>query len=379
MKSKFVFSIKLNRRQWFLITLFIVVTAIKLVPQMGLFYTQNIYPIIGTLLSHISDFAPFAIGDIFIASSIAWVILYPFYAISYKKTRAKKVFGYVGEYLLWVYVWFYAAWGLNYSQPNIYSRIRMHPVDVDKKAFKQFAYSYADSLNVAFERMMSTKDSHKSMSSTVQCLINQCDKERAETTVKQGYEQMGKNAKAWGINPPFNHDPKAKTMVFSRLSSMAGVTGSMGPFFCEFTLNSNLRAHAYPATYAHEMAHLLGISNEGEANFYSYMVCTTSKDKATRFSGYYHIFVHVIINVRELLGEKEYERFVNHIHHDIMSLAHNDRDYWLSLRSPIVDKAQSFFYNLYLKSNNVENGVKSYSTVIGMIMAWNKHYCATTR
>ncbi len=83
-----------------------------------------------------------------------------------------------------------------------------------------------------------------------------------------------------GINAPFNQHPHAKTMVFTPLSSMSGVTGSMGPFFCEFTLNGDILPHDYPATYAHEFAHFLGVANEGEANFYSYIVCTASADKA---------------------------------------------------------------------------------------------------
>ena len=341
---------------------------------MGMFYTRSIYPVVGTVLSHISGLVPFALGDVFIAGSIAWVIGYPVYAIGYKKTETRRALGHVGEYLLWVYVWFYAAWGLNYSQPNIYRRMHMRPVEVDKEAFRQFAYSYADSLNAAFDRMVTTKDGKAKAHAALEQLLKRCDKQqaKAEAAIEKGYEQMGQNARDWGINTPFNHNPKVKTMVFSRLSSMAGVTGSMGPFFCEFTLNADLRPHAYPATYAHEMAHLLGISNEGEANFYSYVVCTSSKDEATRFSGYYHIFFHVIINVRELLGEEEFERFVSCLRPEIMALARNDREYWLALRSPIIDKTQTFFYNLYLKGNNVEEGLKSYSAVIGMIMTWNK-------
>ncbi len=103
----------------------------------------RVYPVIGTLLSPISGIFPFAVGDIFIALSIAWVILYPIYEMGLRKKLARRfiflaaksggypkkkaVFGRVIEYLLWVYVWFYAAWGLNYSQPVIYYRVGMKP------------------------------------------------------------------------------------------------------------------------------------------------------------------------------------------------------------------------------------------------------------
>lgn len=89
--------------------------------------------------------------------------------------------------------------------------------------------------------------------------------------------------------------------MFTPLISMVGVTGSMGPFFCEFTLNGDLLPPQYPATYTHELAHLLGITSEAEANFYAYQVCTRSVNKEIRFSGYFSILGHVLANARQLI------------------------------------------------------------------------------
>ena len=82
----------------------------------------------------------------------------------------------------------------------------------------------------------------------------------------------------------------------------------MAPFFCEFTLNGDLLPHDYPATYAHELAHLLGITSEAEANFYAYQVCTRSSVPEIRFSGYYSVLGHVMGNARRLLPEEEYQK-----------------------------------------------------------------------
>ena len=342
----------LKWRHGVLIALLILVTLTKMIPLWGFIYTTRIYPVIGTLLSPISGFFPFAVGDIFIALSIAWVILYPIYEIGLRK---KRVFGRVAEYLLWVYAWFYIAWGLNYSQPNIYYRIGMKPVEVSKAKFKKFAYQYADSLNA--------------LSISPDSIVDDALKNRVRDAVLKEYNKIGYRE---GINKPFNQHPHAKTMVFTPLSSMSGVTGSMGPFFCEFTLNGDILAHDYPATYAHEFAHFLGVANEAEANFYSYIVCTASADKQVRFSGYYHIFFHVLNNVFDILGEKEGERFLKHIRPEIIQRAKNDRRYWLSKRCKALDAAQDFIFELYLKGNHVAEGRKSYSGVIGLILAWNE-------
>ena len=357
----------LKWRHWVLIALLILVTLTKTIPLWGFIYTYRIYPVIGTLLSPISGIFPFAVGDIFIALSIAWVILYPIYEMGFRK---KMVFGRVAEYLLWVYAWFYIAWGLNYSQPNIYYRIGMKPVEVSKAKFKKFAYQYADSLNalsIAPDSIAEKSIARKSISPD--SIVDDALKNRVRDAVLKEYNKIGYQE---GINKPFNQHPHAKTMVFTPISSMSGVTGSMGPFFCEFTLNGDILAHDYPATYAHEFAHFLGVANEGEANFYSYIACTASADKQVRFSGYYHIFFHVLNNVFDILGEKEEERFLKHIRPEIIQRAKNDRRYWLSKRCKALDATQDFIFELYLKGNHVAEGRKSYSGVIGLILAWEE-------
>ena len=369
---------KIKWRYWVLLALFILVTLTKMIPLGGFIYTFHIYPVIGEILSPVSGLFPFAVGDIFIAISIAWVILYPIYEIGLRKKLAchitiltpkrgnypkkKVVFGRVIEYLLWVYVWFYMAWGLNYSQPNIYNRIGMKPVEVSEAKFKAFVYQYADTLNRLSEE-------RRVKSEKINSIVDDDLKNRVKDAILTEYNKIGYQE---GINPPFNQNPHVKTMVFTPLSSMAGVTGSMGPFFCEFTLNGDIRSHDYPATYAHEFAHFLGVANEGEANFYSYIVCTASEDKAVRFSGYYHIFFHVLNNVFNILGEKEGEKYLKHIRPEIIQLARSDRQYWINKRCKALDAAQDFIFDLYLKGNHVAEGRKSYSGVIGLILAWNQ-------
>ena len=380
---KILHTFRLNRvkwRHWLLLVLLLLVTLTKMIPLWGFIYTTRIYPIIGTLLSPISGFFPFAVGDIFIALSIAWVIFYPIYEIGLRKKLARRyfflaakkgsypkkkvVFGRVAEYLLWVYAWFYIAWGLNYSQPNIYDRTGMKPVEVSEAKFKAFAYQYADSLNA-----LSISSDIAGSSIFSDSIVDDGLKNRVRDAVLKEYNKIGYKE---GINAPFNQHPHAKTMVFTPLSSMSGVTGSMGPFFCEFTLNGDILPHDYPATYAHEFAHFLGVANEGEANFYSYIVCTASADKQVRFSGYYHIFFHVLNNVFDILGEKEGERFLKHIRPKIIQLAKSDRRYWLSKRCKALDAAQDIIFDFYLKGNHVAEGRKSYSGVVGLILAWEE-------
>lgn len=340
---------KLIIRYILLGVLLLLVWMTQSIPALGNLYSQTVYPVISRVLSFFSNLFPFAIGDLFIFGSITGVIVYPFYARIRKKLPWKRILLRDGEYLLWVYVWFYLAWGLNYSQPNFYQRTHIPYTAYTPEIFQEFVDNYIDSLNSSF---VPVKGIH--------------EKQVRDEAVKL-YNQLSDSL---GVHRPPFPNPRVKTMVFTPFISMVGVTGSMGPFFCEFTLNGDLLPINYPATYTHELAHLLGISSEAEANFYAYQVCTRSQIKGIRFSGYFSILNHVLGNARRLLSEKEYADIINRIRPEIIELAKKNQEYWMAKYSPLIGNVQNWIYDLYLKGNKIESGRKNYSEVIGLLISY---------
>ncbi len=226
----------LKNRHIVLGVLLLLVWMTQLIPALATVYSHTIYPFISYGLSAISNLFPFAIGDLFIFLSIVGVIIYPFYGRFRKKLPWKRVLLHDGEYLLWIYVWFYLAWGLNYSQKNFYQRTEIPYIAYTPENFKEFVNDYITQLNRSYTPINS---------------INQ-DLVREETV--RLYNKLSDSLR---VHRPPHESPKVKTMLFTPFISMVGVTGSMGPFFCEFTLNGDLLPANYPATYAHELAHLL--------------------------------------------------------------------------------------------------------------------------
>ena len=68
---------KLKWRHWLLLFLLATVVVFKTVPGLGGVYTASVYPKIGYVLSSFSGKFCFAVGDVFIALSVAWVVGYP--------------------------------------------------------------------------------------------------------------------------------------------------------------------------------------------------------------------------------------------------------------------------------------------------------------
>ena len=342
---------KLKIRYIILIVLLSVVWATQLIPSLGEVYAQSVYPVISHILSSFSKLIPFAIGDLFIFLSVLGLLFNPIRARYIQKKKWKQILLNEMEYLLWIYAWFYLAWGLNYSQKNFYQRTEIPYTAYTPEIFQEFVDDYITQLNRSYTPVNS---------------INQ-DLIREETV--RIYHQLSDSL---GVNRPPHEHPRVKTMLFTPFISMVGVTGSMGPFFCEFTLNGDLLPVNYPATYAHELAHLLGITSEAEANFYAYQICTRSEAMGIRFSGYFSILGHVLGNAQRLLPEEEYTRLFKRVRPEIIELAKNNQAYWAAKYSPVVGAVQDWIYDLYLKGNKIESGRQNYSEVVGLLISYQE-------
>ena len=235
------------------------------------------------------------------------------------------------------------------SQYSFYERTQIPYSAYTPESFQKFLDDYIPHLNEAYIPM---KD---------------IDKNLLRQEVVNGYHALGDSL---GINQLRLKTPKVKTMLFSPISSMVGVSGSMAPFFCEFTVNGDVLPSQYPSTYAHELSHLLGITNEAEANFYAYQVCTQSDVPEIRFAGYFSILNHVLNNAYRLLPEEEFEELRNSIQPEIIELAQSNREYWVGKYSPVIGEIQDKLYDLYLKGNKIESGRQNYSEVIGLLISY---------
>lgn len=347
---------KLKKRHLILGILLILVAAGQLNASLTEGYAHTVYPRISYLLSAFSNVFPFAIGDLFIFLSIVGVVCFPFFSHFRLHWSWKKAGLCSGEYLLWVYVWFYLAWGLNYSQPDFYQRTHIPHTTYTPENFNSFINEYITKLNQSFVPY------HQMTWKTVK-------EEDVRQEVTRIYEELSDSL---GVHKPPHDRPQAKRMIFTPLCSKVGVTGSMGPFFCEFTLNGDLHPLNYPSVYAHELSHLLGITNEAEANFYAYQVCTRSQIKEIRYAGYFAVLGHVMRNAQMLLPREEYERLYMQIRSDICVAAQLNQDYWREKYSPALGTMQNWLYDLYLKGNKIESGWKNYSEVVGLLISYHE-------
>jgi hypothetical protein len=210
----------------------------------------------------------------------------------------------------------------------------------DESVFKDFVHAYTDSLNAAYA---SFKEDEEGVA------LEQTD---LEAYVKKAYSEV---PDIYGLSVPRPwHHPK--DVLLKNLYSSVGVLGYIGPFFCETQLNPDLLPDQYPFIYAHEYSHLMGVSNEAEANYWAYHICIASDYPSVKYSGYYSLLPYVLSNASRTLTADEYRKLLSDIHPDILTQYSLERNYWNSLYSPLLGKIQSAIYNAFLKGNKIPSG-----------------------
>jgi len=318
----------------------------QLIAGWGEWYALHLYPLISTVLSSFSSLFPFSLGDIFIFLSLAGIIVYPVFGLI-NRLPWKKLLLRVGEYLVWIYIWFYMAWGMNYFRDNFYARMDIPRANYSAENFKTFLDDYITKLNESYTP------------------VKWVEKSIVDDEIKKGYQHIHTR---FGMTAPRGWQ-RPKTMLFSSLFSKFAITGYIGPFFCEYNLNGDLLPSQYPSTYAHEMAHILGISSEAEANLYAYLACKDSSVKEIRFSGYMSLFSHILRNASGFLSEEEYRNTISKINPEVVRLYEEKRVYWSEKYSPFIGDIQDKIYDWFLKGNNISSGRSNYSEVVGLLMS----------
>ena len=332
-------------RHIILLILSVFIIAARVNVSVGEWYATHLYPYISTSLSLLVSWIPFSMTEILVVGAVILMIYVLVRNIRHRE-KVWKIFVREAEIVVWIMVWLYFGWGMNYFRENIFTRGNFTRQAFDEVVFKQFMTDYADSLNNSYTP------------ETVEMSVCENDIKERYSSVPDHYGLS--KAKSW---------QHPKKLIFNRLYTAVGVGGYIGPFFGETHLNADLFPQQKPSSYAHELSHLLGVSNEDEANFWAYQICRTSDIPAVKYSGYYSLLPYVLSNASRVLNEDEYREYVLSIRPEIRQQLTDQQNFWKSKYSRTLGKIQSVIYDSMLKVNKIPSGTKNYNQVVELIIA----------
>lgn len=347
--------------------LFVGVVIARLTDRIGEWYAGYVYPVVSFVLSYLSSIIPVSCEEILAVLLFVALVIYVIRAFRVRQNW-RKVLLVVCETCLWVYVWFYWGWGLNYFRADFYERAKVSPSAYNKSQFETFLDCYTVCLNESYQSVCKLGiigDDSMAVSSMAVKLPDEIGKKQWRAQIREAFADIPME---YGLCRPSDFQ-YPKKLIFNSLYSGVGVLGYMGPFFCEMQLNADLPAIQYSFTYAHELSHMLGVSSEAEANYWAFRTCISCTDPMIRYSGFYGLLPYVVSNAHALLDSTGFHTWFSTLSPEILWQWQAQSGYWQSRYIPFIGYMQELFYDWFLKGNNIPSGKKNYNEVISLILS----------
>ena len=355
------------------------------------YYSISINKFIVEILSNISGIFPFSIYEITMYLIVISITLFVIYTIYIIISSPNKLKAFIKNSLLNIlsiisifYFLFIILWGINYNREsliesikdeykaNITQNIRKKEDDVESKYYKQTYIKDID--NKEFEKV--------DLKNLYEYLIKECNKTKKEVNtsnsdmkndIKSIKDMISKlengydNVELLNLNNLGNYS-KAKIILNSKLLSYTNITGIYSPFTGEANINTNQPNTSIPFTILHEMAHQRGYANESEANFLAYLACINNKDISVKYSGYFMALKYTA----SALSKVDYESFkylTENIDDDVLKDLRDYFKFWEKYEGK-TSQVSDNMNNVYLKSNKVKEGTRSYGKVVDLLLLY---------
>ena len=336
--------------QWALV---VTAAAVAIVPPGAVtverYYAKWLYPILQANLTALSNRSPIALFDVAIVvlSLIAIGIWIWSIRLARKKQMLRSLWrGFVATLTLLavVYLWFLAAWGLNYARPPLESQIAFDASRITREAVRALAEYAIDRAN--HTHAAGHAAGFPAISDAPQPLID---------ALHQVEREFGRP------RPTVVATPKWSILTpFYRASS---VSGQLGPFFLETLLNPDLTGPERPAVLAHEWAHLSGYAPESDASFVG-LLAVLRTGSAGEYSGWLDIAMDAVNQLQPVTQRLVLAKLEPGPRADQAEIYQRV----IRTRVEAVDRAAWSTYDQALKFQGVEEGVQSYSRVIQLLI-----------
>ena len=144
-----------------------------------------------------------------------------------------------------------------------------------------------------------------------------------------------------------------------------GFSGYLNPLTNEAQVDGLIPVFKFPTTASHEVAHQLGYAAENEANFIGCLAATNNEDIYFKYSGYTFGLRHCLHEIYR--RDPDHTKLLQTINPGILKNYQEVREFWDSHKNPIEPLFQNT-YSYFLKANNQQRGMKSYSYVVALLV-----------
>ena len=147
-----------------------------------------------------------------------------------------------------------------------------------------------------------------------------------------------------------------------------GVSGIYSPFTIEANVNGDMPDMHKPFTACHELAHLRGYMNEGEANYIGWLACIGSDDPAFRRSGWLIAWIYAG-NALRRTDPDAFAAIYEKLPDEAVRELDENNEYWRSHETG-ASEIQDRLNDRYLRSHGQKNGIADYGMLTVLMLIW---------
>jgi hypothetical protein len=241
------------------------------------------------------------------------------------------------------YLVFLMLWGLNYRRVPMEQRLSIDQGAPSPEAVVQLGLMAAGQLNRLYD------EAHRSEWPEP---LNDSSLVRAYGEIQQLLSDTEPAAPG-----------RLKRSMLGPYFRWTSVDGMINPFGLEVLINPDLLPFERPFVAAHEWAHLAGYADESEASFVGWLTCLRA-DAAAQYSGWLALYWQVNGEVNQAERAAIGNTLAAGPRADMAAVVERIR----RSEQPWLRDAGWRVYDQYLKANRVEEGIRSYGTVLTLIL-----------
>jgi Protein of unknown function (DUF3810) len=287
-------------------------------------YAREIFPKISRLAGIFADLVSFAWLDVALVLAVVLLVVF---------VRRRK-WAWLINVTAATYLFFFWTWGLNYHRQPLSSKLQVNSDRMQPQAMTEFARQAAEELNRLYREKQSYAYDEAQTRAEASARV-----EKVVATIDGADWRSAHRIKVSWLGNPWMH--------------AAGIDGVFNPIGHEPVISNTILDVERPFVIAHELAHVRGYPDEGDANVIATFATLMSRDPAFQYSGWLNLWLY--LRSRDL--DKLLDPGPRHDLQRIFDRARSEQIRW-------VNDFQQALLDWFLKANSVDEGVRSYSRVV---------------
>lgn len=314
-------------------------------------YSNGLYIFISKISRTILGKIPFSVGDIIYGILIIYLLIQLWKTKKSWRLQWKNNLLKISSVLSVAYFLFHFLWALNYYRVPLFEKM-----NIQREYSDEDLYAFTEKLILKTNEIQYQITKNKN-----QKVTNLYSQDSIFKMTQNGYDSLAKQY------PFFKYEtPSRKKSLFSLPLTYMGFGGYLNPFTNEAQVNYIVPMVGFPNVICHEMAHQMGFASESECNFIGFLACVKNEDLYFQYSAYSNALRYCMNNVG-MKDEAKFNYFKAKINPGILENYKETDAFWKQYDT-FIDKGFHAFYDQFLKMNQQQEGMESYSKFVDLLI-----------